>query len=280
VLTPGAAAAASYVDARGTRIVLPAPPRRIVSLVPSATELIFALGAEDRLVGVTDFCDWPPAARSKPSVGGMIDPSLETIVALKAEVVVATDDGNRQHTSEQLRRLGIPVYRVRASRVSQVLDVAAGLGELTERRGAVAPLVARIRRRIDAIAAAVAGRPRPRVLYVLWPEPLIVPGRGSIVTELIGLAGGDSVTADQALDYPRFSVEAAVARAPDVIVLARHGTGSAPIARDRWDRLAALPAVRAGRVHAVDGNLLHRYGPRIVDGLEQLARAIHPEAFR
>lgn len=280
MLTPGAAAAASYVDARGTRIVLPAPPRRIVSLVPSATELIFALGAEDRLVGVTDFCDWPPAARSKPSVGGMIDPSLETIVALKAEVVVATDDGNRQHTSEQLRRLGIPVYRVRASRVSQVLDVAAGLGELTERRGAVAPLVARIRRRIDAIAAAVAGRPRPRVLYVLWPEPLIVPGRGSIVTELIGLAGGDSVTADQALDYPRFSVEAAVARAPDVIVLARHGTGSAPIARDRWDRLAALPAVRAGRVHAVDGNLLHRYGPRIVDGLEQLARAIHPEAFR
>ncbi|MGH7389785.1 MAG: cobalamin-binding protein [Candidatus Rokuibacteriota bacterium] len=280
LLAPRGAAGATFVDMRGTTVSLPAPPRRIVSLVPSATELIFALGGEDRLVGVTDFCDWPPAAREKPSVGGMVNPNLEVIVALEPDIVVATDDGNRRETFEQLRRLGIPVFQVAADTVAQMLEVAGCLGELTGRREAVAPLAARVRQRIDAVAGAVAGRGRPRVLYVLWPDPLIVPGRGAIVTELIRLAGGDSVTADEPLDYPRFSVEAAVARGPEVIVLARHGTGSGPIARDRWDRLASLPAVKTGRIHSVEGNLLHRYGPRIVEGLEQLGRAIHPEAFR
>lgn len=274
------AQALTLVDMLGREVALPAPPQRIVSLVPSATELLFALGAEDRLAGVTDFCDWPPAARDKPSVGGMINPSMETIAALRPDLVVATDSGNRRETLTQLDAVGIPVYLVRANRIAEMMEVARRLGTLTEREGAVASLVARLEARIRAIRKAVEPYPRLRVLYVLWPEPLIVPGRDAIVTELIALAGGRSITAEEPSDYPRFSMEAAVARAPEVIVLARHGTGSSPIARDRWDRLASLPAVRAGRIHAVDGNLLHRYGPRLVEGLEQLARAIHPEAFR
>jgi iron complex transport system substrate-binding protein len=264
----------------GNEVTLAAPPRRIVSLVPSVTELIFALGGEERLVGVTDYCDFPPAARRKPSVGGMLNPSLETIVTLRADVVVVTSSGNTHETFEQLQRLGIPVYQVRADSLAQVMEVIARLGDLTGRQAAVGDLTARLRARIDAVVGAVRGRPRPRVLYVLWPDPLIVPGRDAIVTELIRLAGGDSITATEASDYPRFSMEAAVARAPEVIVLARHGTGSGPIARQRWERLASLPAVVAGRIYSVDGNVLHRYGPRIVEGLEQLARAIHPEAFR
>jgi iron complex transport system substrate-binding protein len=118
------------------------------------------------------------------------------------------------------------------------------------------------------------------VLYVVWPEPLIVPGRDALVTELIEAAGGRSVTADAAAAYPRFSVEAAVARAPEVIVLANHGTGSKPPPLDPWQRLTSLPAIKGGRVYSVDGNVLHRYGPRLVDGLEMLARLLHPEAFR
>jgi iron complex transport system substrate-binding protein len=117
------------------------------------------------------------------------------------------------------------------------------------------------------------------VLYVLWPEPLLVPGRDAIVTELIRLAGGESITGSEPSDYPRFSMEAAVVRAPEVILLARHGTGSGPLPRAKWEALSQLPAVQAGRIHAVDGNLLHRYGPRIVDGLEDLARLLHPETF-
>jgi iron complex transport system substrate-binding protein len=276
---PGAAAGLSYVDMLGREVVLATPPARIVSLVPSVTELVFALGAEDRLVGVTDYCDFPPAARRKPRVGGMLAPSLETIVALRPDVVVATDSGNRQEISDQLRRLGIPVYLVHANRLTEVMEVASRLGQLTGREAAVAALTARLQARIVAVVRSVSRRPRPRVLYVLWPEPLIVPGRDAIVTELIRLAGGESVTAHEPSDYPRFSLEAAVARAPEVILLARHGTGSAPLARAKWDALGQLPAVRAGRVHAVDGNLLHRYGPRIVEGLEHLARLLHPEAF-
>ncbi len=280
LLAAPATPALTLVDMLERQVTLPAPPQRIVSLVPSVTELIFALGGEGRLAGVTDYCDFPPVAKEKPSVGGMLAPSLETIVALRSDLVIATDSGNRQETFAQLQRLRIPVYLVHASSVAQMLEVAARLGTLSGREAAVARLIAHLQQRIQNVEKAVAPFPRPRVLYVLWPEPLIVPGRGAIVTELIRLAGGESITADERSDYPRFSVEAAVARAPEVIILARHGTGSEPIARDKWDRLGSLPAVRAGRVYAVDGNVLHRYGPRVVDGLELLARVIHPEAFR
>lgn len=276
----GPAAAVTLVDMLGREVTLPAPPRRIVSLVPSATELIYALGGEDRLVGRTDYCDYPPAARTKPSVGGMINPSLETIVTLRPDLVIATTSGNREETFTRLTQIGVPVYAIHAQRIAEVLDVTARIGELTGRQAAVGPLAERFERRLRAVADAVRPYRRPRVLYVMWPDPLLVPARDAIVTELIALAGGDSITAAERGDYPRFSIEAAVARAPEVILLARHGTGTGPMARDKWDRLTSLPAVKAGRIHAVDGNLLHRYGPRLLDGVEGLARTIHPEAYR
>jgi iron complex transport system substrate-binding protein len=275
--SPGAV---TYRDMRGREVTLPGPPQRIVSLVPSLTELIFALGAEQRLVGRTDFCDYPPAAREKPSVGGMVAPSLETIVALKADLVLATNSGNREETVAQLDRLRIPTYVVNANRVSEVKDVIARLGELTGRLDAVSPLIARLDGRIAAVQKAVAPFAPPRVLYVVWPEPLIVPGRDAIVTELIGLAGGRSITAEFRSDYPRVSLEAALAAAPEVILLASQGSTAGSIPREKWQRFASLPAVKTGRLHPVHGDLLHRYGPRMLDGLEQMARALHPEAFR
>lgn len=277
---PGAAPAYTVRDMHGHEIVLAAPPRRIVSLVPSATETIFALGGEDRLVGRTDFCDYPPAARAKTSVGGMINPSLEAIVALKPDLVIVTRSGNSEETFKRLARLKIPVYQVGAERMAEVKDLTRRLAALTGREAAVAPLLDAIDRRVAAVREAVKSHGRPRVLYVLWPDPLIVPGRRALVTELIDIAGGDSLTATDAADYPRYSLEAAVAKSPEVIVLANHGSKSGPIAIDRWRRLTSLPAIRTDRVHSVDGNLMHRYGPRVLDGLEQLARAIHPEAFR
>lgn len=267
-------------DSQGRELALPAPPQRIISLVPSVTEIIYALGGEDRLVGVTDFCDWPPEATKKPRVGGMLAPNLETVVALRADLVVATSEGNRRETFDQLERLRIPVFIVNPHRMSDVLAVIAQLGELTGRQAAVGPLTRALIRRIKAVENAVRPYPRPKVLYVLWPEPLIVPGRLGLVNELIELAGGASVTAREPASYPRFSLEAVAARAPEVIILARHGADGTPLSRAPWERLTALPAVRAGRVHSVDGTYLHRYGPRVVDGIEMLARVIHPEAFR
>lgn len=270
-------------DMLGREVPLASPPARIVSLVPSVTETIFALGGEARLVGVSDFCDWPPAARRKPRVGGMVNPSLETIVALKPDLVVGTDEGNREDSFLQLRRLGIPVYVVHAHHMAQMFELADRVGELVGRRDGVPALVDGIRRRIEAVRAAVKPFAPPRVLYVIWPDPLIVPGRDSHLTEMIELAGGRSVTSQEAGGYARFSIEAAVARAPEVIVLADHSSGASTAGRaapEKWQTLTSVPAIRAGRLYSVDLSVLHRYGPRMADGLETLARLIHPEAFR
>jgi iron complex transport system substrate-binding protein len=264
----------------GRQVAVDAPAQRIVSLVPSVTELIYALGAEARLVGRTDFCDYPPAASAKPSVGGMVAPNLEAIVALRADLVIGTTDGSREDAFVQLQRLGIPVYLVRANRVAEVLDVVARVGELTSREAAVGLVVARMTDEIARVRRAVAAYRAPRVLYVLWPEPLIVPAREALVTELIEIAGGRSVTDIAGDPYPRYSLEAAVAAAPEVIILASHGSRSGPAQREQWERLASLPAIRTGRLYAVSGDLLHRYGPRMIGGLLELARTIHPDAFR
>jgi cobalamin transport system substrate-binding protein len=279
LMLPTTATALTLSDQTGRRVSLPALPERIVSLVPSVTETVFAIGAQDRLVGVTDFCDYPAAARLKPRVGGMLAPSLETIVTLKPDLVIATTAGNREETFTQLERLRIPVYVVNPVNVADVLDLISRLGALTGHEAEAARLVATLQARIKAVSERVAPLPRPRVLYVLWPDPLIVPGRGALVSELIAKAGGDSVTAEASEDYPRYSLEAAVARAPQVIVLANHGAGQGTISREKWERFTSLPAVKAGRLYTADGNLLHRYGPRVVDGLELLARLFHPDAF-
>ena len=273
------AAAVQVTDGTGRTLSLPAPPRRIVSLVPGVTEMLYAIGAEDRLVGRTDFCDYPPAARRKPSVGGTVSPNLEALIALKPDLVVATSAGNSDETRRQLERLRVPLYLVDPHGLSDVFRTLTRLGALADREARAAEVVAVLEGRVRAVAARVAAWPRPRVLYVVWPEPLIVPGRGAAVTELIELAGGASVSADGPEGYPRYSVEAAVARGPEVIILARHGAGTAPYAREKWERFADLPAIRAGRLHAVDGDLFHRFGPRVVDALEILARLLHPEAF-
>jgi len=280
LLAATAAHALTYRDMTGREVTLAAPPMRIVSLVPSVTELIYALGGESRLVGRTDFCDDPPAAREKPSVGGMVAPNLETIVALKADLVIGTTDGSREETFSQLRRLGLPVYLVTVNRVAEVMDLVARVGELTGRTAAVGPLVARMNGEIAGVRRLVQPYRAPRVLYVLWPDPLIVPARHALVTELIEIAGGRSVTDVDGDAYPRYSLEAAVAAAPEVIILASHGSRAGPVVREKWERLASLPAIRNGRLYSVSGDLLHRYGPRMIDGLYQLARAIHPEAFR
>ena len=188
------ARALTYRDMTGREVAMAAPARRIVSLVPSVTELIYALGGEARLVGRTDFCDYPPAARDKPSVGEMVAPSLEVIVALRADLVIGTTDGSRAETFTQLRRLGFPVYLVRANRVAEVLDLVARVGDLAGRAAAVATVVGQMNDGIARVRKAVEPYRAPRVLYVLWPDPLIVPGRGALVSEL---HTADLVTADQ-----------------------------------------------------------------------------------
>lgn len=274
---PRAAAAAEQVDMLGRRVAVPARPVRIVSLAPSMTEMLYAVGAQDRLVGVSDFCDYPPEARRKPKVGGIYTPSVEAIVALRPDLVLATSEGNRPEDVRSLETLGLPVYVMRPLDFDSVLASIARLGEVLGDPAGAARLVGDLQGRADAIARAVAGVPRPRVLYVLWGSPLISSGRDTLITDLITRAGGESVTAGDALPYPRLSIEMALERRPERVILARHGHLGIDDQLRMWDSLGVLPAVRAGRVQSVDGDLVHRPGPRIVDGLRALAHALHPE---
>src|SRR3989475_12209952 len=154
----------------------------------------------------------------------MVNPSLETLVALKPDLVVGTDEGNREETFVQLQRLGIPVYIVHAHRISEMYELIARVGALTGRRDAVGPLVTGIQRRIDAVRAAVKARPAPRVLYVLWPDPLLVPGGDSHLTEMIELAGGRSMTGGGAGRYGGCTIEAGVRTRSGCIVPAHQFT--------------------------------------------------------
>lgn len=272
--------AATVKDMLGRDVAVRPTTARIVSLVPSVTETLYAIGADPLLVGVTTFCDFPPAATSKAKVGGLVNPSLEAIASLRPDLVIATTEGNRETTIQQLEAVGLPVYVVRPKTFETVLDTIARLGHLTGRETEAERLAADMTRRAARVVDAVKGRVRPRVLYVVWTDPLVVPGRDTLLTELITMAGGDSVSAREAIEWPRLSLEYAVTMAPDVVVTGAHTQARLDEALRRWRaHNVVLPASRTGRIHGISPDLLHRPGPRIVDGLEALARVIHPGAL-
>ena len=274
---PRAGAAGEVTDMLGRRVRIPDHAARIVSLAPSITETVFVLGDGDRLVGVTDYCDYPPEATLKPRVGGISTPSFEAILALRPDLVLATAESNYAEHVERLVALGLAVYVIRPVDFETVLESIERIGGVLSRDVAARARVASMRRDAEAIARAVAGSPRPRVLYVVWPNPLIAPGRSTLISELIQRAGGESVTGGEPLPYPRLSLETVVERRPDRIIVGRHGQGAVEELLRGWERLGSVSALRDGRVFAVDGDLVHRPGPRMVEALRALARVIHPE---
>jgi iron complex transport system substrate-binding protein len=267
--------AALFLGCRHERPAAPAgaPVRRIVSLAPSTTEVLFALGAGDRIVGVDQFSDYPPAARTLPQVGNELAPSIERILALRPDVIFAAESANSRELVDQLRRLGLRVLVSHVDTLDDVWRDLAAIGAAVGRDEAAHKLIADGKARLAAVARSVAGKPRPRTLVVVWTDPLTVAGGHTFVDEAIGVAGGEDVAADSPLPYPQYSLERLLARAPEVIIVGSHA--QAP-SLDPIEAQATLPAVRNHRVHALDGDLLFRPGPRLVDGIEQLARLVHP----
>jgi cobalamin transport system substrate-binding protein len=267
-------------DQLGRRVDVPEDPRRIVSLAPSITEIIFALEQDHRLRGVTMFSDFPPQAKSLPRVGSYVHLDLERIVALKPDLCFATKDGNPRDVIERLDSLGIPVYAVDPRDYESVMDTLLEMGALLNAEKKAADIVKDMRRRIDRIKGLVAGTfKRPRVFFQIGIAPIVAVGSGTFIHELIVLAGGRNCS-EGPVPYPKFSREQVLALAPEVFVITSMARGEAfERVKDEWSRWPDLPAVRNNRIMLVDSNLFDRPSPRLVDALELLTEIVHPELF-
>ena len=263
-------ATSAFTDEIGRTVNLKPNPQRIVSLAPSITETLFAIGLDSRIVGVTTYCDYPPEAKTKESIGDTLKPSLEKIIGLKPDLVIVSTASQLEQSVRRLDELGIPVYISNPRDLEGLLNSIERIGEIAGVPDRANELTRQLRSRIEAVRARVASRPQPRVFLILGSEPLITAGRPSFISDLIARAGGRSISAEESMDYPQFSLETAIARQPEVIFL-QAGNADLPA------RLNETPAARAGRVYRLDDALLLRPGPRIVDGLEEMAARIHPE---
>ncbi|MFQ5664020.1 MAG: ABC transporter substrate-binding protein [Terriglobia bacterium] len=279
VLAAEKAQTRTVIDETGRAVRVPARIERIVSLAPSLTEIVYALGLEKRLVGVTNQCDFPRAARRKPKVGDVINPSVEKILELKPDVVLGTTAGNRRETVQALERLGVPLYGIAPRTVEDIFASIRHLAELAGVPQAGEELAARLRARLAALEARLGTSERPAVLFILWLEPLLTAGGDTFLNDVLRRAGAEAVTADLPQSWPRLSLEEVIERDPDYLVLPRTHSLQARLARlvhrEPW---RGLRAVKQQRVVWLDDPVL-RPGPRIVDAIEELARALHPEAF-
>jgi len=250
-----------------------APPQRIVSLAPAMTEILFDLGVGERVVGVTSFCDRPPQARQRSKVGGMANPSLEAVMALKPDLVVMTADGNPKGVARRLERLGVETFVFRGKRLR---EIPTGIRELGERIGArkeAERLAMELERTVERCScrSRSGSHVRKKVLFVLWPDPLMVAGPGTLIDDVVSLAGFENIAADAGTPYPRFAVEEVLRRSPDAIIFGRgHGDMANPKTK-LLRRLERLQAVQGGHVFSA-GDALYRPGPRIPDGIDELIR--------
>jgi iron complex transport system substrate-binding protein len=272
----------TITDGLGRSIAVSTEPRRIISMAPSITETLYALGLGDRVAGVTSYCDFPPEARSKEKVGDTIHPDLERIIALKPDLVLVSTSSQLEGLTSRLDQLGIPVFVSNPRTVEQVVGSIRSIGDLTGSNPAAARLTSEMERRISDVQQRVneyqSGHQRPRLLYVLQLSPLITAGRDTFINDLIRVSGGDSISSQETSDYPQFSRETVIARAPELIVApASHGTEIVSVGELKRD-FAMTPAVRQGRIVLVDPDLVDRPGPRIVDGLDALSKAITDKA--
>ncbi len=266
-----------------------AVPRRIVSLAPSTTETLFALGVGDRLVGVTRYCDHPPAAEAIDKVGGFVDPNYEKIVALRPDLVVLLT--SHRDARMELAKLRIPTLTVPHETLADIHEAIRRIGAALHRSEAAQALIEELQRRTAEVKRAVLGRSRPRVLICIGRDTasgelaaMYMAGRRGFHHEILTAAGGENVIYDEISPYPQLSAEGVLRLDPEVIVdLVSHirpETKSPEEIRRQWARLRPVTAVLRGEVHVMVGHQALRPGPRYIEFLEELARRLHPEAFR
>ena len=266
------AAPVQAVDDTGTTVTLAAAAQRIVSLAPHATELLFAAGGGARVIGVSEASDWPPAARALPRVGDARAIDLERIFELAPDLVV-TWPYTAPEQVLRLRARGIAVFITDPKTIDGIFADLERLGTLLGTQAPTNEIAAALRRRFAERRTSSAARRRLTVFYEIWPSPLFTVGGAQLISQAIEACGGANVFAALALPAPTVGVEAVLAAKPEAIIAAGDD-GLRPEWLEEWRRWPALPAVAQGNLFAVDGNLLHRPGPRFLDGVEQLCAVL------
>jgi iron complex transport system substrate-binding protein len=268
----------SYTDGIGRPVILARHPMRIVSLAPSVTEVLYLIGADDRLIGVTTHCNWPEDAKGKPKIGSLLNPGYEMILAARPDLIIASTAGNDRAAVYKLAGLGLPVFVTAPRSVDGIFETTLAIGRITDRAAEAERLVAAAKFRLEEIRHRLAGLPPVRALFITWFDPLLAPGRKTFENDVLSLANIQSISASSDEFYPRYSLEQVVAQNPEVILTVDHPGKPLPDLRmvAGWQ---SLDAVKRGRVYIL-GEVLQHPSPRFVDGVEELARKLHPERFR
>ena len=267
----------TFVDDLDRKLYLAKPPKRIVSLAPSITEILFAIGLDEEIVGVTDFCNFPEQALTKPKVS-YTQPNLEILVALEPQLVLAPPSFLRADLLAKLEQLKIPTFVLESKTVEKIFGHIQLLGRMVGRASEANAFAADLRKQVMALTKKVEGRPRPTLLYVLNSEPLITVGPGSFIHHLIELAGGRNAAERANAPYPRLTMEEVLTQNPEILLFPIGEYEGIPQAeQDRWKRWESLRAVQDGKLFQVQADLLNRPGPRVLDGLRHLITLLHPE---
>jgi iron complex transport system substrate-binding protein len=267
-------------DAVGRKVTLPDTPRRVVALAPSITEIVFTLERQDRLVGVSQHSDYPPEAAALPQVGSYVNLNVERIAALQPDLCLAIKDGNPLAVVEQLESFGIPVYAVDPVDLQTVIQSVIAIGDVLNAQPRAKSVVARMEERLRQVSARIStAERRPKVFFQIGVSPIVSVGSATFIDKLITLAGGINVAAGPT-PYPRFSREQVIGLAPEVMIVSSMDRAAVfEQVLDEWRQWPSIPAVRDKALFIAPTNLFDRPTPRLVEGLELLARLIHPELF-
>jgi iron complex transport system substrate-binding protein len=281
VLWVSSSPCATFKDALGREISVPAPPKRLIALAPNLTEILYALGLGDRVVGVTNHCNYPPEASLKPKVGSYIHLNVEQIISLSPDLVIGTMDGNERYVLDLLEQARIKVFFVNPRDVRQAIETISTVGLVCGVPERARQIAGRLTTRVDRVVEATGAKRKPLVFLQIHIQPIMSVNRNTVHHNLIHLAGGENMTADELVTYPRISLEEVIRRKPEVILVSSmEREGRFEKARQDWLQWTSIPAVQKGRVHLIDSDVIDRPAPRVVDGLEIMAKLLHPEVFK
>jgi iron complex transport system substrate-binding protein len=252
------------------------PPKRIISLAPNMTEILFALNLGESIVGVTSFCDRPEEAKKKPKIGGMTNPSLEAIISLKPDIVVMTTDGNPKEFEERLRLLKVKTYVFKAKRLSKLPQGIRDMGSAIGVKDRAEKLAKEIEEAVSKFRDKNEGKSgefKKKVLFIIWPEPLIVAGAGTVIDDTITLLGAENIAAKAKTSYPKYSIEEIVHQSPDVIFIGGGHINTKEVSKGLLKKIDSVPAVKNGHVFYLSDSL-YRLGPRVIKGIMEMAECL------